>query len=200
MIKSMRKKEGFTLIELMIVVAIIGILAALAIPAFLNYIKRSKTGEAPEQLGVLFTGASSLYDRSNGQEDLVERGDGAVTSTRCVIAEDADTGLTPEDQKQVIDWTTVTTAPEFEALGWRISDPVFYNYLADVQVGGTGEIAATGISCGDDSAVNTLIYNLDATGDLDGDGDTSLFRLTVGIDSGNSLYKNPDIFRENELE
>ena len=46
-------KKGFTLIELMIVVAIIGILAAIAIPNFLNYQCKSKQSEAKQSLGTL---------------------------------------------------------------------------------------------------------------------------------------------------
>ena len=55
MFKSFRKQEGFTLIELMIVVAIIGILAAIAIPNFLTYQMKSRQSEAKVNLGAIKT-------------------------------------------------------------------------------------------------------------------------------------------------
>ena len=63
MISKLRRKaeEGFTLIELMIVVAIIGILAAVAIPAFMKYIKKSKTSEASQFVKKIYDGARQYY-------------------------------------------------------------------------------------------------------------------------------------------
>lgn len=58
MIKAMNRKigkKGFTLIELMIVVAIIGILAAIAIPNFRNYQLKAKRGELPTNLKAIKT-------------------------------------------------------------------------------------------------------------------------------------------------
>jgi prepilin-type N-terminal cleavage/methylation domain-containing protein len=56
------KTAAFTLVELMIVVVIIGLLAALAIPAFTRYIKKSKVPEAVGQLNRMWLGSISYYE------------------------------------------------------------------------------------------------------------------------------------------
>jgi len=66
------KKRGFTLIELMIVVAIIGILAAIAIPNFIRFQARSKQGEAKANLKSMFTAERSFYQEKDRYSPLVD--------------------------------------------------------------------------------------------------------------------------------
>jgi len=69
MFKALSNKKGFTLIELMIVVAIIGILAAIAIPQYIKYVKRSRTSESLDHTKMLYHALADWYanpDLGNG--------------------------------------------------------------------------------------------------------------------------------------
>ena len=65
MCKRIKGDQGFTLIELMIVVAIIGILAAIAIPNFMTYQAKARQSEAKVNLGGIFTTATSFFAENN---------------------------------------------------------------------------------------------------------------------------------------
>jgi type IV pilus assembly protein PilA len=58
-------QSGFTLVELMVVVAIIGLLSAVAIPNFQKYQARSKTPEAKLQLAAIYTAEAGFYASYN---------------------------------------------------------------------------------------------------------------------------------------
>jgi type IV pilus assembly protein PilA len=90
----MTKQKGFTLIELMIVVAIIGILAAIAIPAYQDFTIRSKVTELINAAGVCKTSVAEFYQATGAFPGAANSGcstDGTSNSSPPTVA--AGTGV-----------------------------------------------------------------------------------------------------------
>jgi type IV pilus assembly protein PilA len=179
--RSACRQAGFTLVELMIVVAIIGVLAALAIYGVARYLKHSKVAEANRSLGTIVTGESVQF-----QVETVYGGSGGTTQTFYHQFCPSD-GPVPSTG---IPRASKVSAPtgDYATAGWsclrfNLTSPQYYQYSVTTN-------SATGTAAS---------YTAYAYGDLDGNGTNSTFYVVgLGGPTGDAYVSQRVTINEDE--
>jgi type IV pilus assembly protein PilA len=194
--------RGFTLVELMIVIAIIGVLAALAIYGVRRYLASAKTAEAKQTIGAIARGAKQSFERENAGSEFLAAGVGnsaGLSHALCATAA-AVPGTIPKGNKYQpgtgnADFDTGDSVTGWKCLKFSMTQAIYYKYYYT-----KGSSPVTSGHGGSPTVSATESFEAAAEGDLDGDNSPSAFALVGQQDGANEMRLSTQVFVFDEFE
>jgi type IV pilus assembly protein PilA len=195
-----RPARAFSLVELMIAVAIIAVLAALAVYGVTRYLASAKSTEAKQNVGAISRGATAAFERELAlSENLTDGSKSSVAAHRLcgtavmVPLEVPKARKYQPSTKSGEDYQSGDAQSGWMCLRYEMTQPTYYQYAYTRD--------GSPIAPSNPAKCATACYEAGARGDLDADGIVSRFARTGHVNAATGQLKaSSQVFVENEFE